>query len=463
MTELAANVGEILATDLAIPLARDVALPLIKASIKALDQTLIQQVATPFLQRTMTEARAAMDTLRQASEDRVLHFSRLQAAWRAEEIKQLSAQLEEATKRAKLAQDQALAASELLALAADGEQLSRAKLEEELRTGGDISQRTAALHAASASALARFQAKAGAEELAKRQVRKLKAERRRVYVATKSAETLALASQAEMDEAEEVLRRAQARAAKAREAHAKASEVLSQQQAAAAAVAEDLQASSARLEAAAAEVAPEKAAWEGVQEEEKALQQAYFRHTKAERALRLEVGSAVRRRESTGRELEKAREDTARFQQQVMELAAAIEKKYQEAQTGSGIGASSTASASASASSSSNKKASSKAEQKESFEAVMGKPPALTPAVVAMAATEQGQEDKAAAAAQAAAAVAAEEDADASARRQMKEEWVRQQQKLLHEDLQRASEAALAAAAAAREEANLNVLSGIGI
>lgn len=39
VTELAANVGEILATDLAIPLARDVALPLIKASIQALDKT----------------------------------------------------------------------------------------------------------------------------------------------------------------------------------------------------------------------------------------------------------------------------------------------------------------------------------------------------------------------------------------------------------------------------------------
>lgn len=34
VTELAASVTEILATDLAIPLARDVALPLIKASIK---------------------------------------------------------------------------------------------------------------------------------------------------------------------------------------------------------------------------------------------------------------------------------------------------------------------------------------------------------------------------------------------------------------------------------------------
>lgn len=38
VAELAVNVGEILAADLAIPLARDVAIPLIKATITHIDQ-----------------------------------------------------------------------------------------------------------------------------------------------------------------------------------------------------------------------------------------------------------------------------------------------------------------------------------------------------------------------------------------------------------------------------------------
>lgn len=44
---------------------------------------MIQQFATPFLQRTITEARAAMDTLRQASEDRVNYFNQLQVRVRS--------------------------------------------------------------------------------------------------------------------------------------------------------------------------------------------------------------------------------------------------------------------------------------------------------------------------------------------------------------------------------------------
>lgn len=466
VTELAACVGEILATDLAIPLARDVALPLIKASIQALDKTVIQQFATPFLQKTIADARAAMDTLRQASEDRVTYFNALQAAWRAEEIKQLSAQLEEATRKAKLAQDQALAAAELLTLAADAEQLSRAKLEEELRTGEEIATRTAALQAASATALSWFQKKMAAEDQAKTRVRRLKGERQRTYVAGKSARTAFEASQAELNEAEEVLRRAQLRAEKVRTAHALAMAAVDEAERAAATVSEQLAAENEALAAAAAEVVPERAAWEGMLVEEKELQSAYFRHVKAERALKLEVGGAVRRKEATARELDKAKGETARWQEQVMELAAAIEKKYQEAQSGSGIGASSSAGGAKDAAAASKAAAATaRAQQKESFEAVMG----------AQQQTSKANAKAAAAAAAAsttvfAAAEAGEVDADAgadneaAARRRMKEEWVKQQQEMLQEDLLRASEAAVAASAAAREESSLqNVLSGMGI
>lgn len=45
VAELAVNVGEILAADLAIPLARDVALPLIKATFNHIDQTVRLQIS----------------------------------------------------------------------------------------------------------------------------------------------------------------------------------------------------------------------------------------------------------------------------------------------------------------------------------------------------------------------------------------------------------------------------------
>lgn len=459
--------GEILATDLAIPLARDVALPLIKASIQALDKTVVQQFATPFLQKTMADARAAMDTLRQASEDRVTYFNALQAAWRAEEIKQLSAQLEEATRKAKLAQDQALAAAELLALAADAEQLSRVKLEEELRTGEEIASRTAALQAASATALSRFQKKMAAEDQAKTRVRRIKGERQRTDVAGKSARTAFEASQAELNEAEEVLRRAQLRAEKARAAHALAMAAVGEAERAATAVSEQLAAENEALAAAAAEVVPVKAAWEGMLVEEKELQSAYFRHVKAERALKLEVGGAVRRKEATARELDKAKGETARWQEQVMELAAAIEKKYQEAQSGSGIGASSSAGGAKDATAAASKAAAAtaRAQQKESFEAVMGAQQQTSKAnakAVAAKAAASTTVFAAAAAGEVDAEAGAENEA--AARRRMKEEWVKQQQEMLQEDLLRASEAAVAASAAAREESSLqNVLSGMGI
>lgn len=365
IVELGFNVGQILTMDVAVPLARDVAIPLIKTAFQGLDETVIKNMAGPLLKKTLEQSAAAIENIRKTAEDNANYFTQMQAEWRAQEIKSLSQQLEDMTTRAKRVQEQAKGAADVLSASIDVETMARNKLEAQAKIGETLNARTQALQEESTLILTAFRARVAEEELCRHSVKKLKTEQTRVAISSKRLETFVASTQNELAEAEEFLRKAQLRMAKAQEAHTKAQEQLQGSLLEAAAIDQELVVSNEALSGASAAVVPQKLAWESVQEKEKQLSSEIVRHNKQEQALRFELMNAGRKREASQREFERLHKDTNTLQRNVMELAAAIEKKYNEAQTGSGITSASTATV--------DEEKKKKAAQKSSFEGVFGR------------------------------------------------------------------------------------------
>jgi hypothetical protein len=261
----------------------------------------------------------------------------MQAAWRAEEIRSLSQQLDEMTLRAKKAQEQARSSAEAVSLALDREGNARTKLEAAGKVGASLTQQTEELREESVLVLSAFKAGVAEEERHRLAARKLKMEETRVSGSSKRLEQFVFAADAEVAEAEEVLRRAQLRVERAREAKQKAEGQFWASQEEAKEVQQTLQLTTAALAEASAAVAPHRQKWEEVQVKEKTLLSSLSAHAKQELLLKQELAAAARKREVSHKEFELAQKQTTNLQKQVMELAAQIDKKYNEAQSGSGI------------------------------------------------------------------------------------------------------------------------------
>lgn len=261
----------------------------------------------------------------------------MQAAWRAEEIRSLSQQLDEMTLRAKKAQELARSSAEAVSAALDREGNARTKLEAAGKVGASLTQQTEELREESVLVLSAFKAGVAEEERCRMAARKLKTEETRVLGSSKRLEQFVFAADAEVAEAEEVLRRAQLRVERAREAKQKAEGQFFASQEEAKEVQQTLQLTTAALAEASAAVVPHRQKWEEVQAKEKDLLSSLSTHAKQELLLKQELAAVARKREVSHREFELAQKQTTSLQKQIMELAAQIDKKYNEAQSGSGI------------------------------------------------------------------------------------------------------------------------------
>ncbi len=423
--DLAVSVGQILTMDIAVPLARDVAIPLIKATFKGLDQTFIKKIAEPLLRQTIEQSSAAIENVRKAAQDQSDYFLQMQANWRAEEIRGLSNQLEELAARAQRTQEQAKAAASALSASVAMETMARTKLESQTKIGQDLSARSQALQEESTAVLAAFKARVAEEELYKHTAKKIKTEQTRVAISAKRLETFVFSADAEVAEAEELLRRAQMRADKAREARVKAVEQLEASLLEARILEEDFTQTTAALAAASEAVAPQRQAWEAVQEQEKQLVLQFAKHAKQDQVLKAELTAAARKREASQREFDSAQKSTAIIQRQVVDVAGQIDKKYNEV-SGSGI----TSASSAVKMSLSPEEL--KKQQKEVFETVFGSngQGKVSPPVAAAApAKTTVQEDKASLAAAAASFAAV-----AKAETEMKRQEARLEKEILEKE-----------------------------
>jgi len=337
----------------------------------------------------------------------------MQAVWRAEEIRSLSDQLDVLTLRAKEAQEQARRSAEAVSLSLNREGNARTSLEAAEKVEQDLAQQAQELREESALTLSAFKAMAAEEEDHRQAARKFAKAETKVVGRCKRLEQVVFAADAEVAEAEEVLRRARLRVERAREAKDKAEELFWASQEETKEVRETLEVTNTALAEASAAVVPHRQKWEDIQTKQAALLSSLSAHAKRKHILKQELAAAARKRESSHKELEFIQKQTASLQKQVMVLAAKIDKKYNEGQSGSGIMSASGASSPVSASVegvgkesgeelSKMKPEERKKKQRETFELVFGS-------------VRRQQKEKAASAATAAAAPATAESAVAAA------------------------------------------------
>lgn len=211
LTEFAASVTEILATDLVIPLGRDVALPLMAKFVDWSDKTLIKSIAEPLLQKTIEQGAAVIENIQKSTADNAKYFEQISAQWRATEIKRMSDDLEALTLQATAAKDIQLAAASTLAKCIEAENEIKQKLQQEMRMAESMNDRFEAVKKQGEEINGRFRALAAVEDEKRRAFSAMESEMSRAALCVASGETMVEAAKMEMEEAEQMLRLAQLR------------------------------------------------------------------------------------------------------------------------------------------------------------------------------------------------------------------------------------------------------------
>ena len=211
MAEFAATVGEILATDLAIPLARDVALPLMAKFVDFTDKTVIQNFAAPLLQKTIEQGAAVITNIQKSTADNAKYFEQVSVQWRAADIKRMSDDLESLTTQATQAKDLQLAAAAVLAKCIEAENEAKKKLQEEMRMAETINQRFESVQTQGEEIKVRFRVLAAVEDEKRRAHMSMETEMARANLCVSSSETMVQDAKSQVEAAEEMLRLAQLR------------------------------------------------------------------------------------------------------------------------------------------------------------------------------------------------------------------------------------------------------------
>lgn len=325
--EFAASVGEILVTDLVIPLASDVALPLMARFVDKLDKNLIQNFVGPFVTKTIEQGAAAVNNLQKSSMDRAKYFEQVSAAWRAADIKRMSDELEALTLQATNAKEVQLAAAAALSQCIEAESEAKRKLQEELQIAEEINRRYEDLQAAGEEINNKFRMIAANEEEKRKVHKRIMEEMGHASLFVASSETMVQDAKNEVEEAGEMLRLAQLRLENAREGYHQAKSQLQKSKKSVAVTEKQLSNGLQELNGVSKAMKPQRSAYEEQKAKEGELTKLYLQHLGTQREIKKEIAQKMKVREGAQRAFLQAETQTNRLQKQVLTKAQQMDEK----------------------------------------------------------------------------------------------------------------------------------------